>query len=312
MTTHVKHAIVVGIDGSSASAAALDWAVAEAVRRRRPLHLFSAGERLMPGGEAALYDAELVERIADEAIAKAEAVLDAAVARVALGAPGLEVTRECSLRPPAAVLVEHSTHANTVVVGHRGHGVLVGALLGSIAHQVAAHASCPVVVVRAPEEHTEPTGGVVVGVDGSEGSEAAVRFAFEEASSRGCDLHVVKAWWTSTAGFSKSLKADFQQAERLAVAETLAGWGEKYPDVTVHVTVPMAATVSAVVRASAEAELLVVGTRGRGGFRRLVLGSVSHGVLQHATCPVAVVPVAGTDAATNAATDTATDAAGRE
>lgn len=290
MTTHVKHAIVVGIDGSSASAAALDWAIAEAVRRRRPLHLFSAGERLMPGGEAALYDADLVARIADEAIAKAEAVLDAAAAQIAVSAPGLEVTRECSLRPPAAVLVEHSTHADMVVAGHRGHGVLVGALLGSVAHQVAAHASCPVVVVRAPGEHAEPTGGVVVGVDGSEGSEAAVRFAFDEAASRGCDLHVVKAWWTSTAGFSQKLKADFQQAELLAVSETLVGWGEKYPDVTVHVTVPMAQTVSAVVRASAEAELLVVGTRGLGGFRRLVLGSVSHGALQHASCPVAVVP----------------------
>ena len=289
MTTQVAHCIVVGVDGSPASDAALDWAAAEAARRHRRLHLCSVGERQVYGNEAALYVAEVVDQIVADAIARADAVLDAAVARVGERQPQLEVTRESSLGVPAAILVEHSTQAETIVVGHRGHGVLVGALLGSVAHQVAAHASCPVVVVRDPGDDVVPTGGVVVGVDGSAGSEAAVGFAFEGASSRGCGLHVVKAWWTSTAGLMPSIKLEFQTAERLAVSETIVGWVDKYPDLVVEVTVPMAPTVSALVRAGTGAELLVVGNRGLGGFRRLAMGSVSHGVLQHATCPVAVV-----------------------
>ncbi|WP_341925351.1 universal stress protein [Nocardioides psychrotolerans] len=292
MTILVKHCIVVGVDGSPSSDAALDWAAAEAVRRRRRLHLCAVGQRELPGGDAALYVGEVLELAEADAITRAETALDAAIARVDAGWPELEVTRESILGSPAGVLVEHSAHADTIVVGHRGHGVLVGALLGSVAYQVAAHAVCPVVVVRAPDVPGSPnpaTGGVVVGVDGSAGSEAAVGFAYEEAASRGCDLHVVKAWWTSSAGLFHDLKLDFQNAERLAVSETLVGWGDKYPDVTVHVTVPMSPTVGGLVAAGTGAELLVVGHRGLGGFRRLLLGSVSHGVLQHAVCPVAVV-----------------------
>ncbi|GEP40260.1 universal stress protein [Nocardioides psychrotolerans] len=302
MTSHVKHCIVVGVDGSPASDAALDWAAAEAVRRRRRLHLCGVGERELPGGDAAMYVTEILELAETDAVARAEAALDAAAARVSERWPGLEFTRESVLGNPAGVLVEHSAHAESIVLGHRGHGVIVGALLGSVAHQVAAHASCPVVVVRTsgagatapgttfqPDPEVLRTGGVVVGVDGSAGSEEAVGYAFDEAAVRGCDLHVVKAWWTSTAGLSRSLKLDFQNAERLAASETLVGWADKYPDVTVHVTVPMAPTVASLVRAGTGAELLVVGNRGLGGFRRLLLGSVSHGVLQHATCPVAIV-----------------------
>ncbi len=292
MTTTATHSIVVGIDGSPASDAALDWALEDAVRRRRSIHLFSAGERRMPGGEAAIYDFELVQVIADEALAKAEAVLDAAVARAAAAAPDLEVTRESNLEGPAAALVGLSGRADTLVIGHRGHGRLIGALLGSVAHQVAGHASCPVVVVRhagEPGAAAVTRRGVVVGVDGSVASEAAIAFAFEEASSRGSDLHVVKTWWTSTSGLTASLKVDYQETERLAVSESLVGWADKFPDVVVHVTVPMGPPVSTLTRSAADAELLVVGSRGHGGFLRLAMGSVSHGVLQHASCPVAVV-----------------------
>ncbi|WP_309648300.1 universal stress protein [Nocardioides sp.] len=292
MTIHVKNSIVVGVDGSPSSDAALDWAAAEAVRRRRRLHLCAVGQRELPGGDAALYVGEILQLAEADAIARAERALDAATGRVEDGWPELEVTRESVLGSPAGVLVEHSAHADTIIVGHRGHGVLVGALLGSVAHQVAAHASCPVVVVRTPGPAGSPvavTGGVVVGVDGSEGAEAAVGFAFEEAAARGCDLHVLKAWWTSSAGLFHDLKVDFQNTERLAVSETLVGWADKYPDVTVRVTVPMAPTVGALVAAGTGAQLLVVGHRGLGGFQRLLLGSVSHGVLQHAVCPVAVV-----------------------
>lgn len=289
MTTPSTRSVLVGIDGSPASDAALDWAIAEAVRRHRPLHLCSVGQVQSLGGEPAMYVAEVVQQVTADARAHAQAVLDAAAARVAATAPQLELVTECVLGVPAAVLVERSGQVDTVVVGHRGHGVVKGALLGSVAHQVAGHASCPVVVVRAAPPASVPTGGVVVGVDGSARSEAALGFAFEEAALRGCDLHVVKVWWTSTAGLVPGIAEDFQATERLAVAETLAGWGEKYPDVTVHVSVPMSPTVSTLVEAGRRAQLLVVGSRGLGGFRRLVLGSVSHGVLQHAFCPVAVV-----------------------
>jgi nucleotide-binding universal stress UspA family protein len=167
---------------------------------------------------------------------------------------------------------------------------MVGAVLGSVALQVVTHARCSVVVVRESFVDTPHAKGVVVGIDGSAVSELAVGYAFEQASLRGVRLDVVHAWWTTVPnGLTQDIKADQVTRERLTLSETLVGWSEKYPDVEVRESLPMGPTVLTLTEAARNAELLVVGSRGRGGFHSLLLGSVSQGVLAHATCTVAVV-----------------------
>lgn len=283
------HSIVVGVDGSANSDAAVDWAATEAHRRDLPLHLYSAAMRRFQGGDAMIVVPELLETVTAEAQAAADLLLEAASARVREQAPELTVTKERGLDFPARALVDLSSNADTIVVGRSRHGGRVGAVLGSIAQQVVTHAHCPVVVVREPSDEAS-TRGVVVGVDGSADSEIALSYAFEQASRRGVPLSVVHVWWNLP---SSRITMDFQQDEsdhaRLALSEALVGWGEKFPDVEVRSSTPRGETVLALTEAARDAELLVVGSRGRGGFRSLLLGSVSQGVLHHAPCPVAVV-----------------------
>ena len=156
------------------------------------------------------------------------------------------VTVESSLEGPAASLVELSARAHSIVVGHSGHGRVLGALLGSVASQVVTHARCPVVVVREASDSATGQRGVVVGVDGSSGSELALAHAFEQASLRGVDLHVVHVWWTRATGVgTPDTLADQITQERLALAESMAGWSERYPDVEVHDAVAPAHLVQA-------------------------------------------------------------------
>lgn len=287
MKTIGHNSIVVGIDGSPAGAAALDWAVEEATRRRLPLHLVRGREREIPSNlvlgtapAAALGTAQQTEIHTTE-------MLTSAAARARSASPTLSVMVESSKDLAAAVLVELSTRADTVVLGSHGDGVVLTAILGSVSTQVALHAECPVVILREAPAHG---GGVVVGVDGSEVSDQALGYAFDEASSRGLPLDVVHARWTSTAGGSTAdLLEDQTKQELLTVSESTVGWSEKFPDVTVRHHLRDGPAVRALVEKSRGAELLVVGSRGRGGFARLLLGSVSHGVLHHAHCPVAVV-----------------------
>ena len=144
--------------------------------------------------------------------------------------------------------------------------------------------------MQASDEDTAVASGVVVGVDGSAVSELAVGYAFEQAALRGVPLEVVHVWWiTGLGGLTQDIKNDMITQQRLTLSETLVGWSEKYPDVEVRESLPVGPTVFALTEAAKNAELLVVGSRGRGGFRSLLLGSVSQGVLQHASCTVAVV-----------------------
>jgi nucleotide-binding universal stress UspA family protein len=290
MDTIGNHAIVVGIDGSANSDAALDWAVAEASRRGLRLHLFSAGIRKIPGGESIYNDPQLSAAVTREALDVADNLLAAASARARKVAADVPITFESAVDRAAGGLVDLSSQADTVVVGRSGHGPMVGALLGSVALQVVTHAQCPVVVVRAPNGDTSGARGVVVGVDGSGVSELALGYAFEQASWRGVRLDVVHAWWTTaTSGLTPDIRSDKISQERLTLSEALVGWSEKYPDVTVRESLPMGPTVLTLTESAENAELLVVGSRGRGGFRSLLLGSVSQGVLAHAPCTVAVV-----------------------
>lgn len=285
--TTPRRAIVVGVDGSPTSDLALDWAVAEATRRKLPLHIIHAFSYGYPKTKTGFgHSVDDLKQIA-------RGVRKDAVTRASSANPDLTITWAESAYGPAPTLVVASEVASTVVVGARGLSSVRGVLVGTVSLQVATHAHCPAVVV-----HDMPTpvpgSPVVVGVDGSALSANAISFAFEQASSRGVGLTVVHAWWLEyVEGAAAAVwTVDWQQfaeEEQVLVAESLAGWQDKYPDVEVHRHSVRGLPVDALVRQSESACLVVVGTRGRGGFKGLLLGSVSQGVMHRAQCPVAIV-----------------------
>jgi nucleotide-binding universal stress UspA family protein len=288
-----RKTIVVGVDGSPGSDLALDWAVEEATRRGLPLriiHSFFYGYPMTSIGLG--YP---VADLSDLAID----VGATAVERARRTNPDLDVTWEQpAYGRPAAALVSASETADTLVVGARGMSAVRGVLMGSVSAQVAAHAHCPVVVVHKLPTPAPEAAPVVVGVDGSASSTEAIAYAYEQASSRGVGLTVVHAWWlwwpdyVEVTAASAIWAVDWRavaQEEEAVVAESLAGWQEKYPDVTVRRHSVRQLPVEALVDESRKACLVVLGTRGRGGFAGLLLGSVSQGVMHRAHCPVAIV-----------------------
>ncbi len=288
MDDSVKAApILVGVDGSSFSARALDWAVEEASRRGRPLWLICAWELD--------YTAGMIGTLIPLLQQECEQILAQARQQVAARDPELRVTTATVQGQPAAALIEASGRACLVVVGSRGLGSFQGALAGSTSIAVAAHAHCPVVVVHEQVQSGELARRVVVGVDGSEGSGETLRFAFEQANERGLGVSVVHAWGVTflegvfaLGGLIEGLEELRREQEALA-GQWVSPWREKFPSVEVQITVTQARPVDALVEASREAQLLVVGSRGHGGFTRLLLGSVTRGVLHRAACPVAVI-----------------------
>lgn len=283
--------IVVGIDGSANSDAALEWAVAEATARKLRLHLFSAGNQQLLAGSSMYIDPLLDASLRREALIAVDKLVAAGAARARRLSPLLQVTTQSAVEGAASGLVHLSSRADSIVLGRSGHGSAVGTVLGSVAMQVVGHAHCPVVLVHSSTGAAGVAGEVVVGVDGSSGSELALDYAFEQASWRGLPLRVVHSWAaTMLFGITQEIRDDQFNQEQLALSETMVGWSEKYPDVEVRTSLPKdASAVLALTEAARDAELLVVGSRGRGGFRSLLLGSVSQGVVTHATCNVAVV-----------------------
>jgi len=290
-------AIVVGVDGSPSSDLAIDWAAEEATRKRLPLHVihaFSFGYPMTRSGLS--YSVDDLRRIA-------HTVRKDAVARALRTNPHLAMSWGEPTSAPAPALLAASGTANTMVVGARGLSEARGVLVGSVSVQVATHAQCPVVVVHHDESEavqagrSTPRAGapVVVGVDGSALSANPIAYAFEQASSRGVGLTAVHAWWLEDvegAAAAAIWTVDWQKfarEEQALVAESLAGWQEKYPDVVVRRHSVRGLPVEALVRQSEDAALVVVGTRGRGGFAGLLLGSVSQRVMHQSHCPVAIV-----------------------
>lgn len=285
-----RGAVVVGYDGSAQSDLALAWGADEARRRRLPLHLVHAYVQDYPTMAVGA-----PPRV-DDLHAIAQRLVTDAVHRAALLAPDVEISRALHTGSAAKHLVEASTRADTVVVGTQGRRGIARVLLGSTAAQVATHSACPVVVVRnPPSEAASADRRVVVGVDGAGVAHDAVGYAFAQASSRGASLTVAHGWWLEYAGdvfavpFTGADNDELELSQRALVAEAIAGWAQKYPDVQVHQQIVRADAVELLTKDSDGAELLVVGSRGRGGFTGLLLGSVSRHVLQLAHCPVAVV-----------------------
>jgi nucleotide-binding universal stress UspA family protein len=267
--------VVVGVDQSSSTAALL-WGAMEAIRRRLPLHLIH--------GVAARGEEPADSPPDTPPTTSGRPVLDTAVARVRCLAPSLSLTAQLYEGSAADALVEASRTADTVVLGARRRGALTSALLGSVSAEVAVQGQCPVVVVKDGEDPERPRDAVVVGVDGSQESQPCLAYAFAQAATRGTSLDVVHAWSSRTTATYR-----MEQRGHLLLAEALAGWAGRYPDVDVTCSVVHEEPVSALVRHGDGAELLVVGSRGRGDLRGLLLGSVSRDVLLRAGGPVAVV-----------------------
>ncbi|HEX5540753.1 MAG TPA: universal stress protein [Micromonospora sp.] len=281
--------VVVGVDGSDQSRAAVPLAAREAAWRHRPLrvvHAFIWPMLRVPleppkNGPADGGLRQQADRILDEAMEEARAAQ-----------PGLPVSGEVVAGQPAVVLLAEARHAEMVVIGSRGLGGFTGLLLGSVAVQIVEHAPCPVLVARGEERTSGP---VLVGVDGSLKSEPAIRFALEEASWRGTGVVAVHAWTHPVSvgpGDMQPLVFDInaiEEDEARALAESMAGWRERYPDVPVETRTVRGRAARALLDEAGDAQLIVVGARGRGGFTGLLLGSVSQAVLHHAPCPVALL-----------------------
>lgn len=284
--------IVVGVDGSEVALDAVRWAALESRRRDTGLRLVDA-VGLMPPSRPGDPRVGVLYREALRGEAADAVAVAAALARRTV--PGTDVVTEVLTGEPVASLVAESGRASLVVLGDRGVGGVAALLVGSVAVALAAHAHCPVVVVRGSADGGPvPTAGpVVVGVDGSPGGAAALAFAYEAASTRRVPLVAVHAWQDTVAGRMASTPEDRVACQEENLAEWLAAWGARFPDVTVDRVAVRDRAAPALLERAVGAQLVVVGSRGRGTFAGLVLGSVSQALLHHATCPVAVVRPTG-------------------
>jgi nucleotide-binding universal stress UspA family protein len=288
-----KH-LIVGIDGSAESEAALTWALEEATRRDLDVELVYA---LAVPVVSDAYGMVMTRPDIDELTDYSQKLLDAALTSARTAAPQLTVSARLASGPPAAVLIEASKHAEGLVVGTRGLGAISGRLLGSVSVRLAGKSVSPVFIVP-PEwqEHPLPDAPVLVGVDGSEHSDAALHLALEEARCRGVGLIVLSAYhvpWLARP-VEPALIAEFEQSEHWlaekTVAESLARVkGHSFNDVPVEQMAVRGLPAEALVEAGRHAVLTVVGSRGRRSLSRAVLGSVSRTLMQETRRPVAVV-----------------------
>lgn len=280
--------VVVGVDGSPASNAAVEWAARDAARRGAALKLLSVQT---PPVVMAFPEVPVTEAFTQWQEERGRELLEAAraIASDAAGEGRLAVTSEVVYGPAVAALAEASNDAQMIVLGSRGHGALARSLLGSVSTGLAHHARCPVAIIREELAEHPAQAPVVVGVDGSPASEHALAIAFEQASFRGVDLVAVHAWDdTGVFEFPGADWAAMQEAGEQILSERLSGWQERYPDVPVRRVVVGDRPAHQLVEQSESAQLLVVGSRGRGGFTGMLLGSVSTSVVHAARTPVIV------------------------
>jgi nucleotide-binding universal stress UspA family protein len=296
VTEPITEQIIVGYDASAGSEAALHWAADEASRRGAGILLLHADDpdllvttlRLEPYGHSAgRYGWYATD------------VLDRGIRCCRAAAPHVPVTRRLVSGGATEALLDAARDAALVVVGGRRVDRLSELFVGSTSFAVAAHAPVPVVVVPPPTPGlTGPEAGrVVVGADGSATSTDAVGVAFDEAALRHTGVTAVRAWYSdffdSPHARGGALPRHVEDevivpAELAALRESLEPWRAKFPDVPVRERVIHGRAADALTIAARGADLLVVGSRGRGGFASLLLGSVSHAVLHDATCPVVV------------------------
>ena len=271
--------IVVGYDGSDDADAALHWAAATAILENRAVHVVIVDDVDALTAASLSWRSELGAELA----ARAEHVMKEAGV--------VDGSTERRSGHVVASLLERAQAAFMLVVGSRGHGWTAETTAGSVSQHLARHATCPVVVVRTPAHSASR---IVVGVDGSGGSTAALEFACCRAELTGEPVVAVRGWKASGALVDRSgnIPASVMEpaeGEELLLAESTAGVRATHPDVVFDQEVIAVAPGQALVDASLTASLVVVGSRGRGAFAGMLLGSVSHDVLHRAHCSVAVV-----------------------
>jgi nucleotide-binding universal stress UspA family protein len=285
--------IVVGVDGSATSDSAIRWAAQEAAMRKVNLTLLHV---LLPGlpvwglgysmAPLPLEYGEMQEEEGQRVLELAQHVAKAAIPQDT----HVEVHSELVFSNPVPTLIDVTKDAQMIVVGCRGQGAWRRGLFGSTSTALVQHAHCPVAVIHDPaDSQPHGHGPVVVGVDGSPASELATAIAFDEASWRGVDLVALHAWLDSdTSAFPQVAWPDFRSEAEATLAERLAGWSDRYPDVVVHRRVVFDRPARHLLEAAESAQLVAVGSHGRGGFAGMLLGSVSTTVVHAIHTPVIV------------------------
>ena len=292
MTDTSSHGIVVGVDGSASSAAAVTWAAQDAQARGVALSLVHVVPPIvlpsspMPDMPASYARAEedRARRIIDDALKLASEVAPYHVSRI---------NTEVIMGPIVPTLVDMSKSAELVVVGCLGQSAVDRALLGSVSSGLVHHAHCPVAVIHT-ERTASPQDPVLVGIDGSPASERATAIAFDEASRRGVDLVALHAWTDMGPLEFPSINwapiewRNIEEREEEVLSERLSGWQAQYPDVGVHRVVVADRPGLRLLEHAGHAQLVVVGSHGRGGFSGMLLGSVSSALVHSAQVPVIV------------------------
>lgn len=289
-----RHGVIVGVDGSPQSRVAVDWAARDAALRSVPLTVV----HVMPTATIVSWmDAPVSAAFWEERDRRAEAIVGQAldwVADAITSSPKIPVRHHLALAPFVPTLVDLSEAAELMVVGCRGLGGVAGLLLGSVSTGLVHRAHCPVAVIH-DEDPLMPNPSrapVVVGVDESPASEPALEIAFYEASLRNVELHAVSVWTDVEGGGGDEAcpgVTDWaEDAAREALAERLSGWIRRRPEVEVRTFVERGHPARRLLQHGGDAQLLVVGSHGRGGLTGRLLGSVSSAVAQGARMPVIV------------------------
>lgn len=285
--------VVVGTDGSLTSRRAVSFAAGEAARRGRALRIVNA----TPWAEATDHEDGLRHRVGTWTLADTDVVLREAADLAAEVLPEREIVTVTGVGWPAAVLLDEAKRADLLVVGNRGLGGFSGLLLGSVGVEVAGQAECPVLVVRHPASgEPERDAPVVVGVDGSRRSAAALDAAFQAAELAGAPLVVVHAWHPpAVVGLAQIPALAYQNVHRptdeaALMSAVLEPYAATHAGVRVTTLIRQGHAGRVLVDASAGARLLVVATRGHGELAGMLLGSTSQSAIHHAECPVLLVP----------------------
>ena len=289
---HIRRTVVVGVDGSTSALRAVRWGAAEAARRQAALRLVAAFGWMVHHLPAR---PRIEDDYRDTLLARTREQLAEAGRVAGREGAGIEIETQLIEGSPIQVLGSEADRAQLMVLGDRGLTQVEGMLVGSVAIGLAAHAECPVVIVRGDERDPSEAASlpVLVGVDGSSTSDAAIGFAFEAAAARKVSLVALHTW--SDMMFDPSLAgvvADWdvvERAERRDLSERVGAWTEKFPDTSVELIVRRDQPAHSLLAQAAEAQLVVVGSRGHGQFVGMVLGSVSNALVHRAPCPVAVV-----------------------